>query len=43
MKDVVASAKKISLHPVHPMLLKSSGERNKGQNFKNQNLPKRVS
>ena len=40
---VAPSARKISLHPVHPVLLKVSGDRNEGQNSKNANLPKRVS
>ena len=37
------SARKISLHPMHPVLLKASGDRNEGRNSKNANLPKRVS
>jgi len=39
----LTSARKISLHPMHPMLLKASGDRNEGRKLKNDNLPKRVS
>jgi len=38
-----SSARKISLHPMHLMLLKASGDRNEGRKLKNDNLPKRVS
>jgi len=41
--DDPPSARKISLHPMHPMLLKASGDRNEGRKSKNDNLPKRVS
>ena len=37
------SERKISLHPMHPMLLKASGDRNEGRKLKNDNLPKCVS
>ena len=43
IKDLATSARKISLHPMHPMLLKASGDRNEGRKLKNDNLPKRVS
>ena len=38
-----ALARKISLHPMHSVLLKASGDRNEGQNSKNANLPKCIS